>query len=156
MAKSEGKRFEEDFSKSIPEGVYFERRKDDGFGYKGVNNGYDFMVYVYPNLFFFELKSVAGKSVPFNILKEQQINFLEGVQYFRGMFGGFIFNYRGDKKTYFLTGEQVTKYITEAPRKSFPLEWCEKNGLLIPCKKLRTRFRYNIEYLLNKVGGRDD
>jgi recombination protein U len=154
MAKaSEGKRFEEDFSKSIPEGIYFERRKDDGFGYRGVNNGYDFMIYVYPNLFFFELKSVAGASIPFSILKDHQIRFLQGVQYFRGMYGGFLFNYRGRGKTFYLTGEQVGKYIKEADRKSFPLEWSEKNGLLVPCRKLRTRFRYDVTKLLNELGG---
>lgn len=152
MPKSAGKLFEEDFKKSIPKDVFTQRLKDDMSGFKGVANICDYILYRYPYLYLFELKSHKGKSIPFSALREKQYSGLNMVSNFKGVTAGFIFNFRDYNKTYFVDADVLYSYIIAEEKKSFSLKWCEDNGVIIGQKKKRTRYRYRLDEFLDYVG----
>ena len=68
---SPGKRWEQDFRKSIDD-ISCIRLYDTTNGYAGVKNPCDFIYYVYPNMYVMELKSVKGKSFGFDNITDYQ------------------------------------------------------------------------------------
>lgn len=146
----EGKKFEEQFKKSIPDTIYWYRLKDDMSGFKGSNNPCDYFIF---NKFMyqFELKSHKGKSIPFdNIKKHQEEGLLKASKYI-GIFAGLILNFRELNKTYYLPIEEYVKYKKSNERKSIPASFCKDKGILIEQELLRVNYRYNIEKLLGDI-----
>lgn len=72
MPENYGKKFEaqlkQDFLK-IP-GSTIDRLYDPGFGMRGVKNISDFIGYVYPNIFYLEVKSKKGNTFPLTNLTQ--------------------------------------------------------------------------------------
>lgn len=69
MARDRGKEFELKFKKDFIRTVLdssIDRIYDSVSGYKSVSNISDFICYKFPNLFFIELKSCKGASLPFS------------------------------------------------------------------------------------------
>ena len=62
-----GKIWENDFKKAL--GQTCIRLYDTTNGYAGVKNPCDFVYYLYPYYFLFELKSTQGDSLPFSNIK---------------------------------------------------------------------------------------
>lgn len=154
MPLSEGKKFEADFKKSIPEDVFFQRIKDDTMGFKGVVNICDYIMYTMPNMFLFELKSTKLASMPFTNLKKAQVEGLSEASVKDGIRAGFIFNFRTHGKTYFLDAECVASYLNLSSRKSFPLEMVEKRGIEVAGTLKRTRTTYDVAGLLLALQGK--
>lgn len=150
MRKS-GHIFEDEFKKSMPDYVYCKKLQVSGMNYKGGGNEADFLVYLYPNLYLFELKSHKGKSIPFECIRDGQLLGLYRLSDFGGIFGGFIFNFRDVERTFYLSIDKVYSFMLESDRKSFPISWCESYGIELEQKKLRTRYKYNVEKLLNDI-----
>lgn len=144
-----GKKFEEDFLKSIPSNIFKLRLKDDTFHFKNVNNPADIIIYYKGKLFVLELKSTKGKSLPYANIKENQFEGLNKISSVEGVIPGFLINFRSVEETYFLGIEQALSYKKREDKKSFPLEFIRQNGILIKCKKKRVRFTYIIEDFLN-------
>lgn len=151
MASNNGHIFEQEFKKSAPEGVYIKKLKVSGMNYKGGGNEGDYLVYQFPNLYIFELKSHKGKSIPFDRLREVQIKGLTALGKIPGVKTGFIFNFRELEKTYFIHTEHIISYMTSGERKSFPIEWVEEVGVRLEHKKARTRYTYNLLKLLSEI-----
>lgn len=159
--KGAGKIFEEEIKTSFPEDFYVERYKDDTAGFYGVSNPADFRIYKCPLTFLFELKSHKGKSLPLAKIRENQIKgMLKAVEY-KGIYAGFLINYRDLEKTYYVTvSDLVAEYyilnekgdvqIREGVRKSIPVEWCEANGELIEQERKRVRYKYSLEKFLRR------
>lgn len=144
--------FEQEFKKSVPERVYIKKLKVSGMNYKGNGNEGDYLLYSYPNLFIFELKSHKGKSIPFDKLRVNQIQGLDEIaNTIPGTITGFIFNFRDLEKTYYVRVNDIIEYMLSGERKSFPIEWVEKIGIKIEHKKARTRYTYNILKLLSEL-----
>lgn len=144
MAKDAGKVFEQDIKSSIPEDFYTERYKDDTAGFYGVSNPADFRLYKYPYTFLIECKSHKGKSLPLAKIRDNQIKGMyEAVQY-KGIYAGFLINFREMEETYYITVQQVVDFINSAERKSIPVEWCRENGVRIEQQKKRVRYSYNL------------
>lgn len=153
MAKSIGKIFEEDFKNSIPQDFYVERYKDDTAGFYGVSNPADFRLYKKPNLILLELKSHKGKSVPLSCIRENQIQGMYKAHLHRGVYAGFMFNFRELEETYYLNVGDVVEFIQRAERKSIPVEWCRDYGIKIEQKKKRVRYSYDLESWLSRYFG---
>lgn len=151
MAKNEGKAFEGDIFKSIPEGLFKRRIKDDMGGFKGVCNDCDIEIFRKPMLVLMECKSHKGKSIPFTDIRDNQLDGLLKVSGVEGVRTGFIFNFRDYEESYWIKAVDVAKYIMEGSRKSFPIDWCREVGLKVDAVKKRTRYRYNIEKLLDEL-----
>lgn len=149
--KNSGKVFEEDFKNSVPNGVFYQRIKDDTMKFKNVHNVCDAIMYTFPNLILLELKSTKAVSMPFGNLKVEQVSGLVDHANRHGVIAGFIFNYRKQGRTFFVGATYVKKYIETATRKSFPMDWVENVGTEIHGIIKRTRFWYDLRLFISQL-----
>lgn len=143
-SKGIGKIFEDEIRKSFPEDFYIERYKDDTAGFYGVSNPADYRLYKYPYTFLLELKTHKGKSLPIDKIRPNQIQGMERAILHKGIYGGFIINFRDLEETYYITVQDMIRYINSTERKSIPVEWCRENGVRIEQEKKRVRYYYNL------------
>lgn len=151
--KSIGKLFEAEIKASFPTDFYVERYKDDTAGFYGVSNPADYRLYKYPFTFLLELKTHKGKSIPFSKLRDNQVQGMYRASQYKGIFGGFIFNFRDLEETYYIPVDQVIFYMDyqgKQGRKSFPVEWVREAGTLIPQTKKRVRYSYDLRSWLDR------
>lgn len=151
--KNEGKKFEEDIEASFPTDFFIERYKDDTAGFSGVYNPADYRLYKYPLTFLLELKSHKRKSLPLANIRENQLKgMLEATQY-KGVYGGFLINFRDLEETYYVTVKDVMEHffivgndgkLTPVGRKSIPVKWCMGYGIKLEQKKKISRYTYNL------------
>lgn len=148
--KGIGKIFEEEIKKSFPEDFYIERYKDDTAGFYGVSNPADYRLYKYPYTFLLELKTHKGKSLPIDKIRPNQIQGMLRAAAHKGVYAGFLLNFRELEETYYITVQDMIQYITMAERKSVPVEWCRINGVQIEQEKKRVRYSYDLRSWLRR------
>lgn len=164
-----GKIFEQEFKESVEKYneknniLYLLRLTDSasGFGMDSskvrfsVKSPFDFLLHEkYGRTFALELKSCSGNSVPFSLendlysIKSSQIkNLLKSSFY--GIFSGFLFNFRKFEQTFFLEINDFYKFATETSKKSISKDdVVNSRGVLIPQKKKKVRYSYEISKLL--------
>lgn len=155
--KNQGKIFEDDFIKSVPENVYHYRFKDGTAAWGESdktrfqhNNICDFMLFD-GRLILLELKSHQGKSIPFSCIRDNQLEELSKAEIYNGIIPGFIFNFRDYNETYFVHIKHVYYYYHHAQRKSFPLEFMEAYGIEIEGEIKKVHYKYYIKEFLEVV-----
>lgn len=161
IIKNPGKQFEEQLYNSFPQNVFIYRIADSSSSWNSSNsqrnsrftikNPCDFLVYSSINrkLILLELKSCKGKSCPFSNIKIHQISKLYEYSKKDGVEAYFIFNFREVNQTFAVTVNKVHDFYKKAERKSFSLEWCRNNGILIESKLKRIKYSYDMSVLLN-------
>lgn len=149
-SKGIGKIFEEEIKKSFPQDFYIERYKDDTAGFYGVSNPADYRLYKYPYTFLLELKTHKGKSLPIDKIRPNQIQGMARAVSHKGIYGGFIINFRELEETYYITVQDMIRYINSTERKSIPVEWCRENGIRIGQEKKRVRYSYDLRSWLGR------
>ena len=153
--KNEGKRFEEDFIKSLHPETWRLRLQDAGGWSNGnntrftISNPCDFIVHDGITLYMLELKSHKGKSIPFSCMKQAEGLFLHCGH--DNVIPGFILNFRDLEETYFLKADFVWLFMQESGRKSIDIKTCRESGTLITQNKVRVRYRYNFEDSIKKL-----
>ncbi len=153
MSKGIGKIFEEEIKQSFPKDFYIERYKDDTAGFHGVSNPADYRLYKYPLLFLLELKTHKGKSLPIEKIRPNQIQGMARAVLTKGVYGGFIINFRDLEETYYITVQDMIRYVNSTERKSIPVEWCRMNGVRIAQHKKRVRYSYDLGVWLQRYYG---
>lgn len=152
--KNEGKRFEEDFKKSIPGWCWGNRYKDGTANFRGeknenvrfqAHNVCDFEVFAENKLFLLELKSYNGVSIPLSGIRKTQLEEMLKASIYKNIEPYFMFNFRPLQKVYAVRVQNVQAFIEKAERKSIPIQWCIENGIEIEGIKKKVRFRYNLE-----------
>lgn len=175
IAKSEGKKFEDAFVKSIPDYVLVKRLNDNASSWSGGNmtrfaskNECDYILFNdYTNTFYgLELKSTKHDSLTYwrsdfeatnkksNFqIRKCQILGLEKWSKHKGVFG-LIINFRDEyNKTYFVDIKNFLNY-TSPPfsKKSInKSDILSMNPIEIDSELLRTNYRYNIEKFLDET-----
>ncbi len=152
-SKGIGKIFEDEIKKSFPQDFYIERYKDDTAGFYGVSNPADYRLYKYPYTFLLELKTHKGKSLPIDKIRPNQIQGMARAVLHKGIYGGFIINFRDLEETYYITVQDMIRYINSTERKSIPVEWCRETGVRIEQEKKRVRYSYNLRSWLESYFG---
>lgn len=147
-----GLKFEQDFQRNIPKDVFSTKLKTSGFGYRGVDNTCDFLIYNGESLFFLELKKTEGKSLPFSNIRENQLDGLLKANKIVNTVCGILINFHRYEETYFVDIEDINSYIQKNIRKSFPYKWVKGRGVLIPQSLRRTRYDYDVRFLLEESG----
>lgn len=158
-----GKNFENNFSKSIPDDIYYLRIKDSATSFSPnsksrftSNNPFDFLVFYDGILFPLELKSTKYKSFSIQISKEEknkeikyhQIQSLKEANKYENIISGFILDFR-ENKTYWIYIEDFLLFLKENNKKSINISDIEKyNGIEISKKKLRINYRYDIKKMI--------
>lgn len=168
MAQNEGKKFEDDWKKSFAKlNAYYFRIKDSASSFSGGNtsftrnNPYDCFA-LYDGFFFpTELKSTKSTSFSFEkegsgkgnkMIKLSQIYGLEEVSRFKNVYAGFIFNFRDVQHTYYLDIKNFMEFYNDTNKFSInEKDIMNYKGVLIECKLLKVRYRYNVEKLLNEL-----
>lgn len=167
MSKNIGKVFEEQIIKSVPDYVLSYRLPDSAQSF-GINeklrfsrkSPFDYLLWDSHKhiLYALEMKTVKGKSISFERSKEEsrEIHYhqIEGLNYWSGFDGiicGFIIEFRQIETTVFIDIKNFNDLIHQVSKKSFNIDDLKNSKLpyvVIPQKKRRTRYIYDIEKLL--------
>jgi recombination protein U len=154
-----GKVFEENFKKSIPEDTYYLRLPDSSIGFDienstqrfALKSPYDQVLFKKPNMYSLELKSVQSGAISYvgsnPKIKEHQINELIKASKY-GIVAGFICNFRDTGNTYFLPINNFELIRSTSAKKSFNEKDLDGISLVIPGRKLKVNYRYNLSILL--------
>jgi len=143
-----GKQFEKDFKASILDDQFFLRLHDAGGWSKSTDLRFtpsqlcDCLLFTHGILYLLELKSHTGKSIPASCLKQtDNLAKIDTV----GTLPAFVCNFRDYSETYLIGAYYVQQELTV--RKSLSLETCRELGILIPQRKLRVHWRYDLSVL---------
>jgi penicillin-binding protein-related factor A (putative recombinase) len=156
MSKTDyGKKFEEDFQKSFSSlvDVSIDRVYDVMSGFKGHATFCDFKVYRFPNMFYFELKSVDGDYFPLKNLTNRQFEGLLNKSHIKGVHAGVIINFRLTQtlhRTYFIPIHYILK-LKGQDRKAITTSDAIAVGKPLVGTLKRTRFIYDIEPFLDEI-----
>lgn len=177
--KNEGKKFEEDFQKSVPLYCLLMRLRDSAQSFSmdssklrfSLKNPCDFILFDSVERIFFtlELKSTKGKCFSFENIKlgkEQpkkdihvhQILGLENFSKYKNVVSGFIFNFRDEKnknqKTYFQSIDNFMRMIAEINKKSFNINDLQNyNPIEINGSKKISRYTWHLDNFFNRMRG---
>jgi recombination protein U len=170
--KNEGKVFEDSFRDSIDQSkIYYYRLRDpaSSFGEKqenlrfSITNDYDCFIYLEPNFFPFELKSTQGTSFSIQseedkknkktkMIKLNQIQGLTKTSQHKGIYAGFIFNFRDVEHTYWLNIKGFNKFNEGTEKKSInEKDVIEYGGLLVPQTLKKVRYKYDIDKMIEMI-----
>lgn len=154
-----GKRFESDFKASVPENVWYYRFRDGTANYSGGTNENvrfqqsniaDCMIFGYGKLFICELKSHKGKSIPFNCIRENQIEQMQKAERFDGIIPLLIIHFADCEKSYAVGINEFCNLMDESTKKSANIAEIESIGIEIAARKLKVNYRYDLEELLKR------
>lgn len=167
-----GKVFEEEFKESVKKyneisnDIYLLRLQDSasGFGMDSskvrfsAKSPFDFLMYHRSGkLFALELKSCGENSVAFSLdndkksIKSSQVKNLKKSSFY-GIISGFLFNFRKFEETYFLDIDRFLEFAESTEKKSINRDdVISFGGLLVPQKKKKVKYIYDIEILLKGV-----
>ena len=146
-----GKRFEDDFKKSIPVNVYCQRLKDDAMGFKGIKNECDYIIFNNSTLYLLELKTTGNTtSIPIGNITDYQLDTLIMRDDMDGIEAGFLINFRNvdDNPTYYISAKDLKNFLEKTNKKSIPLEYLRKNCIKCFSSKKRVRYTYDVADLL--------
>lgn len=152
-----GKIFESNFKKSIPDDVYFYRYKDgtanwgDGsYTRFQASNKCDCELFYNGSLYNFELKSHKKKSIPLNCFRQNQIEELNYASKF-GIYCGFVVEFSDLKKYYYLSVQKYLEFKKNNERLSIPISYFETETIEIRHKIKRIHPVLDIYSLLKDV-----
>lgn len=158
MALNSGKRFEENWKKSIPEDIFYYRLRDSSNTWSNgdktrftPSNICDCIIFDGEILFTLELKSTKGKSLPYTNIKNHQIDDLKWCSEFANVISGFVIEFDSIDECYFIEINDFEAFKQESNRKSLPVDFCRENGLKIDFKKLKINRRFDINKFLQDV-----
>jgi len=158
-----GKKFEEDFKKSVPIGTYYLRLHDSAIGFDVENSTqrfslkspYDIVLCKNGRMYAFELKSNQEKSMSFygktSKIKEKQVEELIKAEK-SGAFAGLILNFRCFPETYFIKASDFRRFMDVCGKKSININDARSIGILVPHRKLKVNYRYDLSVLLGEGG----
>ena len=164
----DGKLFEEQWKRSIPEDVYYLRLKDNpsSFGKDSsfvrftLNNPFDCLVFYNGFLFPLELKSTSSKSISIQTKKEEKgkmikINQIEGLSKsnkYENIFSGFLFDFRESEKTFWMGINDFLKFQEEKNKKSInEKDIIKYNAIEVEKEKEKTRYVFSVKKLIEDV-----
>ena len=152
---NEGKKFEEDFKKSMDKYNIWNYRLRDSSGSWSNNKGSrftpknicDYIAYNNGGLYLLELKSHKGSSLPFAAISDYQLKGLSSIDCL-GIKAYFIINMRDKEKTYAIEALKIKTYTETSGRKSIPINFMDSEGIEIKGIKKRSRYEYEVKGIL--------
>jgi recombination protein U len=157
--QNEGKKFEEDFKKSVPKEYWIYRFRDGTGNFGGTKNENvrfqasnicDFEVVTDKFVFLLELKSYKGASISFEAIRDNQIKQMSEIEHSK-IKAYFILNFREKEKTYAIEAKKLKEFIESSDRKSIPIQWCIDNGIQIKSAKKKARYSYDLTEFFKEV-----
>lgn len=165
IPKSIGKRFEENWKKSVPENIFYYRPPDAAQSFNTNDNlrfsaksPCDCFIFNGNFLFTLELKTVGMKSISFEndskdhgVIHKYQIESLLGFSKYKNVISGFLLDFRLSEKTYFIFIDDFINMINNIDKKSFNEDdiYSLCNPIEIDKVKKKINWKYNIDKFLN-------
>ena len=157
-----GKRFENNFKKSVPSDIFFYRFKDGSSAWGGndkvrfqSSNICDCELFDGNRLYLIELKSTKGKSIPFTNLKrnvkDKRLDDLLEASQFKNIIAGIVIEFSELERAFFIDIKNVIEFMNTSDRKSIPLNYFEIEGIEIEVTKKKVNCIFNIRKLLSEV-----
>lgn len=153
-----GKRFEQNWKKSIPKDIFYYRFRDGSSSWGGNDkvrfqqtNICDCLMFDGDYLYLLELKSTKGKSLPFNNIKKHQIDDLLWASEYANTICGLVVEFSELSECYFIEISQFKTFYDTTNRKSLPLQFCRENGIKIGVEKKKINSRFDIYKFINDV-----
>lgn len=152
MGINRGKQFEgiiKDAFERI-EGVSIDRLHDQMNGYACSYNICDFIVYKKPYEYYIECKSVHGNTLPFSNITDNQWRGMLEKSRITGVKAGVICWFVDRDVTLYIP-IQTLETLKNLGKKSVRYDEISVNCVVIPGKKKRVFFEYDMEVLFNEV-----
>lgn len=151
-----GKDFEGSFRKQMESsGFDVNRVADNTAGYMGGRNMCDFITYLYPNIFYFELKSTKENTLNFSNITKNQWEGLIEKEKFEGVGAGVVVWFIKHDKTFFVSADCMHKMKNEGSKSLHINDLTERALCFDECKyhkcfeikgrKKRVFFEYDME-----------
>ncbi len=167
MPMGPGKKFEQDFQKSVPTGFYFYRLRDAAGWRVGtdtrftVSNDYDMFMFALGWLFAIELKTVKGKSISFKSLNPNQEMGLMRAAAHEGVQSGVLVFLRASDEIFWVPIWEWVSAKARLERKSLGLTELRDIGIAVSFRRPRTRIRVDVykfvvDAIMDKPKERDD
>ena len=166
-----GKIFEAQIQKYVPDYAKMMRLPDAAQSFGGGNNlrfsrksPFDYLMWDSSRhyLYALELKTVEGKAISFERNKDEngeihyhQICGLNEWNKFDGTICGFIIEFRKCEKTIFIHIKDFNDLVSKIDKKSFNVNDLETYNIphvVIPQEKLKTRYKYDIDFFIKHTG----
>lgn len=159
MANNVGKKFEEDIKKSAEKlGIYILRLKDSTQSFMKSNSKFswdnhcDFIITGNNKVLFLELKSTNKQSISFNMIRDNQIQGLLSDSKYDMHRCGFLFNFRDENITYYMSIENFVRFRDSTNKKSInKKDIIDFNGIILEQELKRTRYFYRIDKLIENI-----
>ena len=149
-----GKRFEQNFKKSIPKDVCCIRLNDGtcSWGDKETTrfqatNICDFILFDGEYLVLAELKNHHGKSLPLSCIRKNQLEQMLKYDEFVSVKPMLIVNFEDVDKCYALNIDLLDDFIKAGERKSIPISYFEEWATEIPSRKKKVNTEYRLDVL---------
>lgn len=153
-----GKRFEQNWKKSIPKDIFYYRFRDGSSSWGGndkvrfqQSNICDCLMFDGDYLYLLELKSTKGKSLPFNNIKKHQIDDLLWASEYANTICGLVIEFSELIECYFIEINKLKEFYDKTSRKSIPIDYLRENGTKIEIKRLKVNNRFNISKFIEEV-----
>jgi penicillin-binding protein-related factor A (putative recombinase) len=130
-----GKKFQNDFVKSLSPQLTCVRLNDSREGLKHERCVSDYLVYNGQTLHAVELKTHKGRSIQIGenqAIKIHQIEGLIGFEKKPNCEGIFILNFREHKETYRIMASNLSYLYKHEKKKSITINDCKEHGFLVP------------------------
>lgn len=153
MTVNRGKQFEKVIQRSLEkvDTASVDRVHDQTTGYRGSSNICDFIVYRYPNQFYFECKSVHGNTLSFSNITDKQWQGLLEKSKIRGVRAGIICWWVDRDKTAFID-IRLLELLKDWGRKSIRYDTTQPALIReLHGKKKRVFFEYDMRRLLDEI-----
>lgn len=161
IAQNEGKKFENDVKSSVPDTCWIYRLRDNASSFaNGTNTRFtssnicDYILFddITRTLFLIECKSTKGTSVPLTMIRDSQIKGLQEASK-HDLVTGILVNFRNENNdTFFILINEFVDMMDSINKKSFNIKDLESIGATrIKSAKKRTRYKYDIQDMINKL-----
>lgn len=166
MSINKGKIFEQQFKSSVPDYCLLIRLNDPPQSFQktarfSIQNPCDYLMFDTKHKLYLpiELKSTKSKSMPYSMVRQNQIESLTKFAGYDNVIPGFLLNYRDDdsyiERCYFMHINNFDKMMNNTTKKSFNEVDILLNGAIKICGiKSRTRWTWNVDGFLIEISER--
>ena len=153
-----GKIFEQNFKASIPPDVFYYRLRDSpatfGNGEQtrfSTSNMCDCILFGNRTLYLCELKSHQGKSIPFNCIRENQIEQLTAAAKFPFIIPALVIFFPDCEKCFAVHINDWNNLVDASKKKSANIAEIEQAGFEIGVTKLKVNYKYDIQTMMKDL-----
>lgn len=149
-----GKVFEKNFKASIPEGVFYYRLRDSTASFYGGGDGSnirfqtqnmcDCLLFGNKTLFLCELKSHNGKSIPFNCVRQNQIDQLTAAAKFPFIVPALVIFFPDVERCFAVEINDWNNLVDASSKKSANIVEIAEAGYEVGVTKLKVNYKYDV------------